>query len=165
VMPRANVDEHLVEVMTEIKAPYFAWMNAKNKGNDPLNKCAEWTKEMQEAFPELQRVRGHVILNSGMERPHWWLTAPDGTILDPTSNQFCGSYYGGQWIVGYLPFDESKGEPKGKCMVCSADSWYESAACSPAHLLELDEYYGGMLSDQDRRELLAEIEKEKATCS
>lgn len=116
----------------EVSERYCAWIADWLGKNNPLNKCAEATTAMQVAFPELVRVRGHVMLTIGIERPHWWLTAPDGLLIDPTVSQFTDrdGYYGGCGIYDYLPWTEGAPEPKGKCMECGAVSFYESHACS-----------------------------------
>lgn len=108
-----------------------------------LGMCAEWTLAMQQAFPDLQRVRGHVYLRSGLERQHWWLVDSEGTIVDPTEFQFSDpdGVYRGIGIAEYAPWDESQPEPKGKCMNCGDLSFYQRYACSPECSQELEWAY------------------------
>lgn len=73
--------------------------------------CAEETLKMQRKFPEMKRIRGHYhCLLTGL-RPHWWLQAPDGQIVDPTASQFNP---GGE----YIPWTEGAPEPTSKCLQC-----------------------------------------------
>jgi len=95
---------------------YKEWVAAYlSRVGDPLQKCAEATLEMQEAFPELRRVRGVVrmVLDpDGAKRPwpHWWLVAPEGDIVDPTGEQFPG-------LIVYEEADEE--DPiVGRCANC-----------------------------------------------
>lgn len=99
---------------------YQEWIDAKLKsGDDPFTKCAEWTLEMQAAFPELIRVRGQVMLSNLWERDHWWLKTPTGEIVDPTKAQFAQEYYsGGATVLWYQERDESEPEPTGMCANC-----------------------------------------------
>ena len=61
---------------------YQDWIDAKLKsGDDPFTKCAEWTVEMNEAFPELIRSRGQVFLSNLWERDHWWLKTGEGEMV------------------------------------------------------------------------------------
>lgn len=82
---------------------------------DVHRKCEEATLEMQEAFPELQRVRGHVW-TVGRQLPHWWLKAQDGTIVDPTLAQFS---FVPPVAEEYEAWNELDPEPIGKCMNCA----------------------------------------------
>jgi hypothetical protein len=38
--------------------------------DDVQSQCAKITEQMQYRFPELNRVRGHVLLTNGWERDH-----------------------------------------------------------------------------------------------
>lgn len=90
---------------------YQEWIAANCP--EPLGKCAEYTKAMLEAFPELRRVRGHYYDMMWGERGHWWLVDPDGNIVDPTAEQF-PTKGGGH----YEEWNESDTEPTGRCMNC-----------------------------------------------
>jgi hypothetical protein len=86
---------------------YQHWI-AENVVGDGRGKCAEVTQAMAKAFPELTRVRGHYQF-LGI-RPHWWLTDPQGTVVDPTAAQFPA---GGEYVSwGDGP------EPIGRCYNC-----------------------------------------------
>jgi hypothetical protein len=124
-------------------ARYATWIaEYERKVRDVRWRCAEATLEMQQALPELQRVRGHVkCARLGPGQPHWWLTAPDGSIVDPTAAQFV--------MPEYEPLDESGPVPTGKCMNCGLYVWSDSdsgdgAACSKTCLDELRAYYNDL---------------------
>jgi len=61
-------------------------------------KCKEFCEAALAEDPTLTLVRGHYFCIWGMQ-PHWWLTKPDGTIVDPTVKQFPQG--GGE----YIPFN------------------------------------------------------------
>jgi hypothetical protein len=93
-------------------AEYVGW-SFKNV-RDPHLACVEATLAMVAAFPELSRVRGHYHCPvDGQAHPHWWCVTAEGTIIDPTADQFASHGQG-----DYEPYDESKGEPLGKCLDC-----------------------------------------------
>ncbi len=62
------------------------------ENTDYLNyrgKCKEMCEEAIKADPSLKLIRGHYwcpIWNS--TEAHWWTTRPNGTIYDPTKDQF-----------------------------------------------------------------------------
>lgn len=103
--------------------PYEAWI--ADNVVDPHNACREITLAMQEVFPELTRVRGHYYCPYTGERPHWWLVAPDGTIVDPTADQFPSKGSG-----VYVPWDESQPEPTGRCPNCGEYCYDGRELCS-----------------------------------
>lgn len=111
---------------------YIDWI--ESNVTDPHLKCAEYTLAMQEEFPELKRVRGYYHDVFDGKRTHWWLVTSEGSIIDPTVAQFnpCGSYE---------PYDESLGEPKGKCMECGDISYLHANACSESCIKKLEVYY------------------------
>lgn len=91
---------------------YGAWIERYQAAHPKLlGLCAEATLEMQTAFPELRRVRGHVDINERKPWSHWWLVTPSGEIVDPTARQF-------PVILEYQPWDEARSEPTGKCLNC-----------------------------------------------
>jgi hypothetical protein len=100
-----------------VKSIYHDWITHKNDAADPFTQCGAWTLEMNEAFPELRRVAGEVILSNGWTRHHWWLVDPDGSIVDPTASQFSQDYFGKAVIVHYREIDEDN-RPTGKCRNC-----------------------------------------------
>jgi len=99
-------EEHLSQ-----KSKYATWI--KQYDGDIYRKCVEVSQLMQEAFPELTRVKGHVrtIEDLSIMQPHWWLTDPEGNILDPTARQW-------QCIMEYIPYKEGDLIPVGRCMNC-----------------------------------------------
>jgi hypothetical protein len=78
---------------------YDEWIEANV--DESFGLCAAWTKRMAEEFPELRRARGHYLDALWGPREHWWLVAPDGSVVDPTKDQLpdkigkcleCGAY-------------------------------------------------------------------------
>jgi len=90
---------------------YKKWI--EDNVTEAYGKCAEVTAAMVAAFPELTRVRGHYYCYGWGERTHWWLTAPDGSIVDPTKDQFPSKGNG-----EYVPLPANAPEPTGKCPNC-----------------------------------------------
>lgn len=110
---------------------YQDWIDRKLAGADPFTQCAEWTEEMQAAFPELKRVRGQVFLSNLWERDHWWLTTPTGEVVDPTVSQFKQEYYsGGATVLWYQERDENEPEPTGMCPNCGGMCYDGGTCCS-----------------------------------
>jgi hypothetical protein len=100
---------------------YAAWMTQVTP-EEARRQCRELTAAMAELFPELRRVRGHYDDPLTGRRPHWWLVAPDGAVVDPTASQFapCGDY---------VPRDESLPEPTGVCLGCGAEVYGGDTFC------------------------------------
>ena len=110
---------------------YQGWIDTKlATGQDPQTACAEWTAEMKARFPELIRVRGQIALSNLWLRDHWWLTDPNGTIVDPTVSQFDSDYFGHAKVLAYLLRDESEPEPTGKCPNCEGYCFGGGTCCS-----------------------------------
>jgi len=144
---------------------YTEWIEERNAREDSFNNCDAWTRDMLAVFPELKRVRGHVLVPRIGKRPHWWLTAPDGTIVDPTASQFTDvpgdtiqagpdagklrtGYYGGFGMLHYEPLDESQPHPVGRCMNCGGDVY-----ANP---------YGTSICDEEcNKEMLAYLQRER----
>jgi hypothetical protein len=64
-------------------------------------RCKELSEAACAADPTLTLVRGHYYCPIwGTNEPHWWCVKPDGTIVDPTREQFPSA---GNGI--YTPFD------------------------------------------------------------
>ena len=77
------------------------------------SQCAEATIKMSLEFPELRRVRGYALVGIDF-RAHWWCVTPDGTIVDPTMQQ---------WTLTPLQYDaipDDTEEPHGKCYECGS---------------------------------------------
>lgn len=51
-------------------------------------KCKEMSEALIAADPTLTLVRGHYYCPFWGEQPHWWTVTQDGTINDPTKDQF-----------------------------------------------------------------------------
>ncbi len=106
---------------------YTDWIATWLKTNNPYGRCADATEAMKAAFPELTRVRGYYLDAAWGSREHWWLTAPDGSIVDPTAEQFPTLGKG-----HYEPWDETQKEPTGQCMDCGEYCYDGNTFCSPA---------------------------------
>jgi hypothetical protein len=64
-------------------------------------RCQELSEQACAADPSLTLVRGHYFCPLwGTEEPHWWCVRPDGTIHDPSKQQFPSNGLG-----IYTPFD------------------------------------------------------------
>lgn len=63
-------------------------------------KCKAMSEAACKADPTLTLVRGHYYCPVYGEQPHWWTVHPDGTINDPTKDQFPSKGTG-----HYEPFD------------------------------------------------------------
>jgi len=59
-------------------------------------KCKEMSEALVAADSTLTLVRGYYYCIVWGEQPHWWVKKLDGTIIDPTKDQFpskgCGEY-------------------------------------------------------------------------
>lgn len=51
-------------------------------------KCKEMSEALVAADPTLRLVRGYYYDLAWGEQPHWWTERPDGTVVDPTKDQF-----------------------------------------------------------------------------
>lgn len=103
---------------------YKKWIETNIK-NDGFGQCKEATLQMKEFFPELTRIRGHYYCPIWGEREHWWLTTPQGEIVDPTAAQFPS-----KGIGHYEPWNESQQEPTGKCPNCGKYCYNGKTTCS-----------------------------------
>lgn len=113
---------------------YNKWItdNIKNNG---LGQCAKATEIMNNDFPELVRVRGHYNCPIWGLREHWWLTTPEGNIIDPTARQFPSKGFG-----DYTPWDESREEPTGTCPNCGGYAYNGNTTCSEKCFKEYKTY-------------------------
>lgn len=76
-------------------------------------KCKEAVDKMARAFPELRKVRGHVLSAPPWgRRQHWWLETMDGLVVDPTAAQFPAIEAYEELIEGVTPVQV------GRCMSC-----------------------------------------------
>lgn len=130
--PAAEADIPLRQPLPE---KYAEWITANVP--QPYGACAKATLEMQAAFPELTRVRGHYYCFSWGEREHWWLVAPGDQIVDPTAAQFPSRGAG-----AYVAWAEGAKEPTGQCPNCG-DCCYDSRdlcsdSCEASYLAYLN---------------------------
>jgi hypothetical protein len=51
-------------------------------------KCKEMSEALIADNPNLTLVRGYYMCPFWGEQPHWWVKDKDGTIIDPTKDQF-----------------------------------------------------------------------------
>lgn len=72
-------------------------------------KCKELSEAAVEQDPTLKLVRGHYICPMWGKQPHWWCVKPDGTIVDPSVDQFPTKGI----AADYVPFDGAV-----KCAEC-----------------------------------------------
>ena len=63
-------------------------------------KCKEYVDKALEEDSMLKAVRGHYYCPMWGKQAHWWCVKQDGTIYDPTVDQFPNPHVG-----EYIPFD------------------------------------------------------------
>jgi len=63
-------------------------------------KCKELSEAAIKEDSTLKLVRGHYDCPFWGKQDHWWTVRPDGTIYDPSKNQFPS-----RGIGEYIPFD------------------------------------------------------------
>ena len=108
---------------------YADWIRANVEGNG-YGKCKKYVDQMKQVFPELVVRRGFYHCPIWNERQHWWLEAEDGSIIDPTAEQF-PSKGGGR----YEPLNDDELEdrvPTGVCMDCGKPVYHHALFCSAA---------------------------------
>jgi hypothetical protein len=67
---------------------YIQWIDAYVTSGKPIRgECRQVCAEMLVHFPELRLKGGYVRTPIGSDL-HYWLLAPDGSIVDPTEAQF-----------------------------------------------------------------------------
>lgn len=95
---------------------YTSWIKGYRASvNSTLGRCKEATAAMVKDFPELKIVPGHVYTDWG-KRGHFWCETEDGTIIDPTADQF-------NVIWDYEAFEPGQEVRVGKCMNCGDEIW------------------------------------------
>jgi hypothetical protein len=95
-----------------IKKNYSTYQSA-------LANCQSACKAMVKEFPELKITNGFAHFLTCGPRAHWWLIAPDGSIVDPTAHQFPD--YLGSPIMHYEEIDDdhdARKYPQQRCMNC-----------------------------------------------
>lgn len=95
---------------------YTQWIYEYRQGHGSFGRCKEATRAMSQEFPELTEVAGHIEDAVWGRRAHWWLVAPDKSVVDPTSDQFPALY-------AYEPFRPGGKVRVGKCMYCGEELW------------------------------------------
>ncbi len=93
-------------------------------------KCQEMANAAAAADPTLTVVRGwYACPIWGREEPHWWTTRPDGSIYDPTAEQFPSNGMGLYTAFnGMLACEECGKEiPEAEAIVCGNGHY---AVCS-----------------------------------
>lgn len=103
---------------------YDQWIQ-NNIPENSIGLCAALSLEMQKVFPELERVRGHYVCPFWGNREHWWLVTSDGTIVDPTVEQFPSKGLG-----DYIEWEEGASEPTGECYNCGDYTFNDESFCS-----------------------------------
>jgi len=63
-------------------------------------RCKAYSEAAVAKDPTLTLVRGHYYCPYWGEQPHWWTVRSDGTVYDPTAEQFPSKGSG-----EYVPFD------------------------------------------------------------
>lgn len=100
-------------------------------------KCADATKKMAEAFPELRAAAGFVHCSWGRDQ-HWWCVTNDGTIVDPTSHQFEPGFRYEE--VNLNDPNLANIVPSGKCPNCGGPTYRGEQICSKKCEVEYVEY-------------------------
>ncbi|MDP2270895.1 MAG: hypothetical protein Q8K32_09205 [Archangium sp.] len=128
--------------MSALDPRYVEWIAAyvAREKNFVRGKCAEATKEMVAAFPELTPAAGFVECHWGTDQHHWCVTAT-GEIVDPTASQF-------PFVFSYEAVDINDPAtreriPNGPCANCSGDCYGDnytvcSEACGNAYVAYLN---------------------------
>ncbi len=90
-------------------------------------KCQEMSEALVANDPTLALVRGHYHCPFWGEQAHWWTRKPDGTIVDPTKDQFPS-----KGIGQYVEFDGNVECSNCGNLMCENEATYESryAFCS-----------------------------------
>ena len=110
---------------------YLDWIESyvsRQPGRFLRGQCKEATAEMVAAFPELRQAAGFTRSSYGREQ-HWWCVTPDGTVVDPTVEQ----YAGGVWEYLELDLDDPETRrvvPTGVCQNCGGDVYEHKMFCS-----------------------------------
>jgi len=123
--------EQAEQLNLSLNPDYTSWIerHVRRRGVDRLDgTCQEMSEVMKREFPELTVVRGHVFIigphGTNHRTGHWWLTDPEGCVVDPTALQFCE-------ILEYDPWDEAQDEPTGKCPNCGGYCFNGASLCTP----------------------------------
>ena len=109
------VDAVIADAVLKVRLTYNEWIADWLHGNNPYTRCREAVVAIVAAFPELEKVPGHVLCPAPWgQRVHWWAKAPDGTIVDPTASQFPA-------ILAYEAWTPGAECIMGSCYSCGDD--------------------------------------------
>jgi len=99
-----------------MKAAYTEWIQQylDEHNGSVYSHCQDAVEKMVEAFPELEKVPGHVFVMGWGQRAHWWCVTSEGEIVDPTKSQFPMVFDYEAWVPGTEVY-------VGKCMNCGAE--------------------------------------------
>ena len=75
-------------VVIGLKWPGPGSMPGQHGMHETYGKCKERVDELVASDETLVAVRGWYHCFAWGRREHWWAKAPDGTIVDPTADQF-----------------------------------------------------------------------------
>jgi hypothetical protein len=100
-----------------MREDYAEWIraNAPATPDEARGECGPATARMLLAFPELERICGFYrdpVL--GHDYQHFWLEAPDGSVVDPTGIQFPA------FTSGEGSYHRFESAPLARCMHCGA---------------------------------------------
>jgi len=86
-------------------------------------KCREMSEALAAEDPGLRLVRGHYHCPFWGEQAHWWCVRKDGTVVDPTKDQFPS-----RGIGAYVEYDGTV-----TCSNCGKEGREEDFDCSHGH--------------------------------
>ena len=95
-------------------------------------KCKEMSEALIAKDPTLILVRGYYMCPFWGEQQHWWCKKPDGTIVDPTKDQFPS-----KGRAEYVEFDG-----KVACSECGKSMLEEEAHFESRYCFCSGECYG-----------------------
>ena len=101
VSPHDIIEQH----KGEVDPKYQVWIDAHDNEQHNYGNCRKVCHQMVKDFPELTRVYGRYMCYEWGERHHFWCIAPDGTIVDPTSQQFPSAGMGLYCPDRYYPLE------------------------------------------------------------
>jgi hypothetical protein len=110
-----------------MKPEYKQWIDDWLLSHSSIAACSSATWDMMRTFPELRRVRGHYYCTIWGPREHWWLIATDGSVVDPTAEQFPSRGTGEYVELDY--FRDTSLDPTGKCPNCGGTCYGGADFC------------------------------------
>jgi len=130
---------------------YAAWIRAYvlSEGGFLRGKCGFAARRMVKCFPELRVAAGFVtwaIPSRPIRDQHWWCVTKDGTIVDPTAQQFEGSIV--PLVYEELDLNDPATRervPTGRCMNCARDCYNDKKFCSDQCLEETTSHLNRVL--------------------